>query len=396
MFGSDVLETGIGLAFVFLCMSLICTAAMEGLEAMLKGRAKDLERGIRELLSDPDGTTITKTLFQHPLIRGLFAGDYDPEFLKKTKTLTGVGEQMHMRLVKRRNLPSYIPAGSFVSALMDIMVRGAESPSPYPVPANQALSVEMLRATVSSLPNNSLQRAVMSAIDRADGDLAKVKINLEAWFDASMDRVSGWYKRRTQTLLFAMGIVVAIMMNVDAITIAQRLSEDKAMRTILVSHAEKSLGSGDEAALAELQKVSLASVKSELQGIGLPLGWKAWWPAPQGDALRCTDADKFCVGPIYIPSLLYLLLGWLITSLAITLGAPFWFDTLKKLISIRSSVRPATSVQDSRSVVPPAAPVPPKTDNATATDAPAAVPVGAAAMKFEPLTWKDGTDRGDL
>jgi hypothetical protein len=32
--------------------------------------------------------------------------------------------------------------------------------------------------------------------------------------------------------------------------------------------------------------------------------------------------------------------GWLLTALAITLGAPFWFDLLNKIMVIRSTVKP--------------------------------------------------------
>ncbi|MGH9962120.1 MAG: hypothetical protein ACREBC_34160, partial [Pyrinomonadaceae bacterium] len=33
-------------------------------------------------------------------------------------------------------------------------------------------------------------------------------------------------------------------------------------------------------------------------------------------------------------------LGWVLTALAISLGAPFWFDLLNKFIVIRSAVKP--------------------------------------------------------
>ena len=32
--------------------------------------------------------------------------------------------------------------------------------------------------------------------------------------------------------------------------------------------------------------------------------------------------------------------GWLFTVLAVSLGTRFWFDTLDKLVSIRSGVKP--------------------------------------------------------
>jgi hypothetical protein len=33
-------------------------------------------------------------------------------------------------------------------------------------------------------------------------------------------------------------------------------------------------------------------------------------------------------------------LGWLLTALAVSLGAPFWFDMLNKIIVVRSTVKP--------------------------------------------------------
>jgi hypothetical protein len=78
MFGSTVLEVGIGMALLFLFVRLICTAVREGAEAMLKSRAKDLKRGIREVLQDRQGTGITASFYNHPLIFSLFSGDYDP------------------------------------------------------------------------------------------------------------------------------------------------------------------------------------------------------------------------------------------------------------------------------------------------------------------------------
>ncbi len=56
MFGSDVLDVAIGVTLLFLFVSLICSAIQEAIEAVLKWRAMDLERGIRELLQDQGST----------------------------------------------------------------------------------------------------------------------------------------------------------------------------------------------------------------------------------------------------------------------------------------------------------------------------------------------------
>src|SRR5512139_1448785 len=98
MFNSGILEVTIGLIFIYLILSLICTAANELIEAGVKARASDLHRGIREMLNENEGKGLVEKLYNHPLIYSLFQEGYDP---KKTK-----------------NLPSYIPSRNFSLALM--------------------------------------------------------------------------------------------------------------------------------------------------------------------------------------------------------------------------------------------------------------------------------------
>ena len=47
--------------------------------------------------------------------------------------------------------------------------------------------------------------------------------------------------------------------------------------------------------------------------------------------------------------LLRLLAGWLITAIALSLGAPFWFDTLNKFMVVRGTVKPQEKSQSEKS-----------------------------------------------
>src|SRR3954470_5766436 len=122
MFGSDMLEVGVGLGLLFLLISLICTAVREAIEGILKSRAKDLEQGIRGLLKDEEGAGLTKDLFDHPLLHGLFNGSYNPKDLSRNPI-----RSKRMGLIAGRKLPSYIPASLFGEALLDRVVRGPVS-----------------------------------------------------------------------------------------------------------------------------------------------------------------------------------------------------------------------------------------------------------------------------
>ncbi|MDQ5845569.1 MAG: hypothetical protein M3539_09790 [Acidobacteriota bacterium] len=271
MFNTTILDVAIGLTFIYLLLSLMCTAANEIIELLLKKRAIDLERGIRELLvpnSDSGDEDIVQEFYNHPLINGLFEGTYQES-----------GIATRRRWVKRTQLPSYIPARNFSLALMDLIRPGVgdggavvgpsgaadatapssaqPSPGPAPVVVNVSgvgaplvvppaplppnPSVVALRAALAAADpqiTEQIKRGVIPLLDAAGNDVAKVRENIEAWYNASMDRVSSWYKRRAQVNILILGLFIAVTVNVDTITIAKRLSTDKALRESLVAASD--------------------------------------------------------------------------------------------------------------------------------------------------------------
>ena len=74
MFGSEILDVAIGLALVFMMLSLIASGVREAVEGIVRSRAVHLERGIRMLLDDAEGKHLARALYRHPLIYSLFPG----------------------------------------------------------------------------------------------------------------------------------------------------------------------------------------------------------------------------------------------------------------------------------------------------------------------------------
>ena len=351
MLNSETLEVAIGMAFLFLAVSLICTAIKEWLEGIFKWRAMDLERALRTLLADPDGTT-TGQLLRHPLLYSLFPGTYDPTQLRSSWLTPGKGS-LHMRLSRRRNLPSYIPAGQFAVALLDCVARGptptdgggatAADATLHPGP----LSVAALRQSAMALASPHLQRAVLAALDHCAGDLAMARINIERWFNGTMDRASGWYKRRTQALLFLLGFAVAVVMNIDALHVMQRLTADKSYRDVVVKEAGTVAAPGEPASAVQIER--MRNAKHALERVGMPIGWRTWRPASAAGSQALPVPTQLCVALDSSPcqraqwlgvDWLEVLCGWLLTAFAVMLGAPFWFDVLNKFMVIRSTVKP--------------------------------------------------------
>src|SRR5262245_14834795 len=210
MFGSDILEVAIGIVFVFVLVSTICSAMRESLEAWLKTRASYLEYAIRELLQDKAGVGLAKDLFEHPIIFGLFFGKYTP----------GKNLEKPSPWQRGRNLPSYIPSRSFAVALLDVVVRGPKQPGQVATLSTGPITIQQLRASVARISNPTVQRALTVAIDASRNDVDRLRQSIEAWYDSTMDRVSGWYKRTTQWLLFWIALIIAVSAHRQQNTVA--------------------------------------------------------------------------------------------------------------------------------------------------------------------------------
>lgn len=286
MLGSNILETVIGIILVFLIMSLICSALREIIESALKQRALDLEHGIRELLQDDEGDGLAHELYSHPLVFGLYTGRYTPHQKSNVKRWFGRGG----------HLPSYIPPDHFARAIIDLDQQGKiESPA---------------------------MRGVLRSLSQDVADIAQKRANIEAWFNSSMERVGGWYRRRTQVVLLSLGVIAAAGFNVNPIRIAQTLYRDSDLRAAVTATAEKFAAAPNPNTRTDSAMAAYSKNVQELHRLadaGMPMGWS---DRPEGWGW------------------LVALLGWLITAVAVTLGAPFWFDLLNKFMALRSTVKP--------------------------------------------------------
>jgi hypothetical protein len=323
MFGSAVLEVAIGVIFVFLLVSILCSAVREGIEAFLKTRAAYLERGIRKLLLDPNGQGLARDVYTHPLVAGMYKDEYEAK------------EHSPRRwpLARGHDLPSYIAPRHFALALLDIAARGPIGTDAEATAHAPPLSLASIRANLATLPPE-VQRVVLTAVDLAEGDLNAARETIETWYDDAMDRVSSWYKRSTQGILFVIGLVFAVAANIDTVTITRFLSHDAAAREAIVARAQ--------AAVADTGYLhrSYEDAKKDLAALQLPIGWAT----PDSTTLAHRTWPQ--------PSRSEQILGWLITALAVTMGAPFWFDLLNKVTAIRSAVKPDAKKSSDTSDVP--------------------------------------------
>jgi hypothetical protein len=347
MFNSAILDVAIGIAFVYLFLSLVCSVVNEGIAALFSMRSKNLAAGINSLFSESrlaSGKSFVQAIYEHGLVRGLFqdppsAKDPATGQTQSTMILPSVLETAKGRF--HVNLPSYIPARAFSSALVGVLL---------PSTNGEPQGLAELRDKIVGLPESPTKEALLSLVAATGKDIEEFQQKAEKWFDDGMDRVAGWYKRRTQKFLVAIGFAVAIILNVDTIKLAQELWNNPVERQAAVELAQKYVdqnkeGLKDTAALQEKAQ-DLANLGKE---IPFPFGWhlsKKQSNASTKDQVSKAEGQSSSDSQSQEQEKrepwgwLITLIGWIITALALSLGAPFWFDTLNKFMVVRSTVKP--------------------------------------------------------
>ncbi len=209
------------------------------------------------------------------------------------------------------------------------------------------------------LPEGDTKETLLVLVDKTRREVAAVeqqaeafRRNLEGWFNNAMERVGGWYKRWTQRVLLFLATAVVVVSNADTVMLIQRLSKDNALRASLVAAAQDAVKShpilessapptGEMAnqpatppsAGAKNYNPGLQAVLKTAENIKLPVGW----------SFDCKDAEYFrSPEPTwdYAGWAFYKLFGLLVSILAVSMGAPFWFDTLSKFVNLRSAGTP--------------------------------------------------------
>ena len=338
---TTIVGFAISMAFLFLMLSAACSAIQEIVANLFRWRAVTLERGIAGLLMS---APFKEELYRSPLLESLCSPNARGQL---------------------RHRPSYIPSATLALAILQVAEEHginldgavAKKPPTGLYPATEKLLVSLLRGCK---------------------DVAEQRKRLEDWFDSSVGRVSGWYKRKAHAWIWIFGIVLCLMLNADSISLSKRFWNDQALRdavsaeaTEYVKSAPKDESAGEQSAKdqAELDRAlhRMNLFRERLPGV--PLGWcfvdtktdnesKDPKSHIQADGLKATCWPDL-VHPTTLPyqvSLagtdprivdlgdwswwLWKVLGIVATVLAISQGAPFWFDLLQKAVNLRLAGTP--------------------------------------------------------
>jgi hypothetical protein len=344
--GLPALDLAIGLAFIFFLLATLALTIQEFIAAFFGLRARTLEQGLRSMLEDDEqGWKYVDEFYAHPLIRSLYRTPPPAAFTSKASAAKAdkgaVNAPAHplgknsgtqsrgvfaraLAFFERTKGPSYISPRSFALVVLDNLAPAEGEEPPVDAAVHHALS---------GLPNG-LQQRLTPLVAGAQSSVEKRRVSLEAWYDDTMARVSGWYKRKTQIILLVIGVILVPAINANAIAMAQRMWKDDTVRAAVLAQAQANASAtpaASEPGAAGTKLSDAADGVDEVAKVGIPIGWRGA-AVPHGAGGIVT-----AVG------------GWLLTILAISLGAPFWFDLLGRFSRLRSSGKPETPLPASGS-----------------------------------------------
>jgi hypothetical protein len=193
-------------------------------------------------------------------------------------------------LMKDGEHPSYLPARAFARTVMDIAT---------PLHAG-SITFEDLEDGIKGLPDSGVRASLLAVIQSADRRIEEAQCAIEGWYNDGMDRVSSWYGRRTRVWTALVAAAITIAANADTIRMVRQLWLEPAFRA----------------------SVAIAAVSTHsAQSVEPLLGWSG-----------VTDSNS--------AAWLARVTGWILTVVAVSLGAPFWFDVLNKFVNVRWAGKP--------------------------------------------------------
>jgi hypothetical protein len=320
------IDVAIGLTLIYLGVSLFVTIINEFIAQTFNLRGQQLHASLKLLIDDNE---IRRALIQSPALESFFK---DPPRKGGFYVVINMLKQLVTLLLPTNRLPSYVDP----NILGRMLVGSLSSPSK----ADNAIS--KISEKIEALPDSSLKTQLQAIARTSGGTVNHFVSEVSDWLDRSLTMMSESYKRNLQIISFGAGLTIAVILNINTITLTQHLYLDKeardAMTTLAIQINEQTTKQSFEECISSPEKILSDIACAPFKGLveviqernttlgEMPIGW------PEG------SLTLFPSSPIDW-------LGWLLTALAVSLGAPFWFDLLNKIVSIRHGMRKPEATQ---------------------------------------------------
>lgn len=352
---SSIAYGAIGLSIIYLFAAVVVSHVQEWISQVLQKRAKLLQTAIKDLVriniaqdgaakipdqakgTEIDVAQLADAVYNHGLVNGLLPG---------------------------ASLPAYVPAKNFAMAFLHRF--GEQLDALKSDANNKSLS---LKDQVDLLPNDSALKATLQAlVMQANGRLDAFRDLLEKHYDNVMDRVAGMYKQWSRKISLVVALGVAVLLNLDTVAVFRAIDTDVRLQGAVMKATEvlqaspgvsqgenqKKNSDGGPTVTDKLFATVVSAIKPLVEA-RLPIGWTGTEPADHcmigftpiisidtskvGEATDVEYRAK-CLSFGNLGELFYKVMGWLITAVAASLGAPFWFRIFENTIRL-TGLKPA-------------------------------------------------------
>jgi hypothetical protein len=309
-------DVAIGLTIIYLSASLFVTIINEYIAQWMNLRGKDLYEALKRLIDDQ---STRKFLKNNPAL-ALFFDDMDTK-----------------------------KAGSYVDTIVlaRTLVGSLAAPVLGPAPAAQAPTpgaMEQVAAGLQNMQNSALKTHLQAVVRSASNDMNSIVTAVSEWAERSLTMLGEQYKRKLQRISFGIGLGIAVAFNLDTTALVGHLYKDKNARDAAVAVAERLTAQTDQKIFEKCTDMSHEQRKADpscgpILGLidtvlyrnktmgSLPIGWDT--------AAIPTIEFSFDFSFWRFKRIV----GWVLTALAISLGAPFWFDLLNQFVNVRHGMR---------------------------------------------------------
>lgn len=328
-----LLDIAIGLILIYTFLSLLTSELTEFITTVLRWRANHLQQGIMTLLGESAALRRDPAQFKNTITGRLYA----------SSLISSMTQPFRRR--RRAVGPSYLPAEVFADALLEVLQALPEveqDQAQLQQGVNQSVNdltrliakVEHSDQLPARLKKNLtlLARRTQAQIQSSQQQMEQFRHEIALWYDHSMDRLSGTYRRNVKVFTVLIGFLLAVLINADSLYMLRRISENTATRTVIIQNAIQIEGCENDLSSSQCME----KMADLLDTTTIPIGWHPVNFQQQFPQLN----------PMYG---LKAGLGWLLTGIAISMGSRFWFQILDQLIHVRETGEKPDSVEEQRS-----------------------------------------------
>jgi hypothetical protein len=309
---NTLLESVLSLTYLYVLVSLLVSFLSETWNSFLRSRELTLKDSIDRLLNDPQNKNYGVLLYEHPLVNKLRKNE--------------------------KRFPRYIGSRTFSKALVEVVKSEVETPVLHRTTSGEFIEepisfggdFEAFKEGVKSMSRSELRRQLEAFISDCEGSIEKVRANIEEWFDEYQSSVSLRYQRRTKKSVFVIALLTVLVLNFDSIYIFKEVQRNEVLRLSLVSAGE-GLVENNQGGASDIDRKEL---NTKLKEYVFPLGWLEFNEDSATEGMSGYIRRNFREKN---QSVWVTILGWLISTIALSFGAPFWFDILKRLVNVRGS-----------------------------------------------------------